>query len=146
LQRHDAVEGDQRKDVNVEDRVLGREATDPGFMLHRRGRAMIVVPRPPLVLEATFVRRGSLDQIHIRHHVGPYQLPTQHCQGKQAQAKPGEHEIVRQPDRLGVLELVQRSLHRTINGVVTRSENENESQERDRQEGHRGFGEPDDHA
>ena len=125
LQRHDAVERHQREHDRVDHGVRRREPRDPVLLPGLRlGGARVAAGQPVVQLAAAGGRRGA-DGQQVGHHVGQDEPPADaRSSSAEADGQAGEHERVREPDGLAVLQLGQGRGHGPVDRRIAEREDE----------------------
>ncbi len=124
LERHHPVERHGREPKRIKHDERGGEAANPAVVCFDRALRAVIPRGHPL--EPHLARAGHriLGREHVWNHVGAYQTPPHRVQRHQQKTEPREHHIVRQPDRLPVVERVQLAGHVGVDVRVPDGENQ----------------------
>ena len=146
LERHDAVEGDDRGDQGVEDDVERRESPDPQVLTGGAGRRFVEAGGPLIIHGPAGILELAADGGHVGDQIGVDQQPPHREQHSEPEHHPPRHEPVGEPERLARRERGQLLLEAAVDRGVAQREHQDRPGERDRAEEHRRLGEAKDHA
>ena len=98
LERHDAVERDDREHDRIDDGVDRRVVPDAAVLLGGRALAAVVVAAQANVQGAPRAGHQLAGLQEIGHEIGADQSPSRVHQHEKSHGHPGEHDAVGEPD------------------------------------------------